>query len=1747
MEAIISENREYCHATLFNISEQFQERELLKKSEHQKNLILEAAGEGILGIDQQGVFTFVNPMSLQILGYKPEEILGKDSHLVFHHHYPDGSDYPKEKCPIEMVIISGKPSYGEEFFWRKEGTGFHVEYSCLPIMDENRESGAVLTFRDITQRKQYEAELLLSEERYRSLFHNNHSVILLIDPEAGLIIDANNAACNFYGWSHDCLCKKSISDITDSSSLNRLEAKDLFREGNEKRNLFRHRLSDGQIRDVEVFFSPIELKLIKLLYYQVNDVTDQKQIEDALQLSEEKYALAFQLAPYAITFTSLDDGKFKEVNSAFLSLTGYSKEDLLAESVNGFIIWADINDLSSLVSCLLDGKEVSGKEFVFRKKNGDNFTGLFSARIIHIEKKPYLYSSIEDISLRKESERALINAKERTEHSEGKFRQIIQSQAEGIGFVNQDEVFEFANPASEKIFETETGSLIGASLYDFLIEGEIELINKQTRKRKKGIADNYELQILTRKGNFRTIHVSATPKFDDNDDYLGAYGVFTDITERKKAERQIKEKSAILTNLLINLQEGILLEDSERRILLTNQLFCSMFGIPLQPEDLIGADCSDSAEQSKALFKDQDRFIRDIHKILTKKKAVFNDELELVDGRFFERDYIPTYIEGIYNGHLWKYRDITQRKNSSIFLQRSEERFRQVVEQSLEVVWEVDSAGVYTYVSPLSKAVYGHTPEEMIGHMSFYDQYPVEHREKLRETAFGVFGRKECFTGFVNPIIRSDGKKVILSTNGMPLIDKDGILTGYRGLDADITERIISEEKLMQQNDRLNAIIRAMPDLIFIFDKKGTYIEFYCSQPEKLLVPEHQIIGANIGKIFDQETTAFHLQKINDCITHNSLITYEYSAITAGALTYFESRLAPLGKDRVLAFIRDISGQKQAEFEIRDLNANLEYKISERTAQLADTNRSLKKEIDDRIQAEEALRIKTNELENFFSVALDLLCITDTSGNFIKVNKAWSDILGFSTTELETRKFLEFVHPDDVQSSLDSLSRLSEQKPVYNLIIRIKSKDGNYHFVEWHSVPVGKIVYAAARDITQRKRAEDFEYELLQLSPKLTGISPSGINSALSLALSRIGRFLDADRAYIFEYDPLNHSMSNTHEWCNEGIFSGKENLQNLKSTDFRLFEEILQKHEIILIQSVNDLPENWKAERKLLKSKGIKSMILIPMLTENDLIGFVGLDSVVDKKEYNAPEINIMKVWSSMLASLIRNQRTENLLEQTRQNYETFFNTIDDFLFVLDNDGNIIHTNNSVTNRLGFSENELYGKSVLFVHPEERREEAARIVGDMLAGTIDFCPVPLITKSGSQLPVETRVIPGFWDGKQVLFGVSKDVSKIKLSEEKFSKAFHSNSALMAISGFENGVFIDVNDTFLQTLGYTRDEVIGKTSFQVEIFSSVEVRDSIVRKIKKNELVREVELEVRTKSGTNLVGLFSAESIFVGKELCLLTVMVDITVRKQAEREISKARNEAEKANLAKSEFLSRMSHELRTPMNSILGFAQLLQMSELNTKQKTGVGYILSSGKHLLDLINEVLDISRIEAGHLSLSMEPIRLYAIIYEVIDTLSSYASENNITIGVGNMPKEELFVIADRKRLKQILLNLLNNALKYNKTGGSVNIKCERFLKPGGNIPAVRISIKDTGSGIADEDIPRLFMPFERINADKTGIEGTGLGLSVVKKLLDAMGGSIGIESEKDSGSTFWFELPEEENHAGSSDKSDGYISGFGFI
>ncbi|HMS53758.1 MAG TPA: ATP-binding protein [Fimbriimonadaceae bacterium] len=335
----------------------------------------------------------------------------------------------------------------------------------------------------------------------------------------------------------------------------------------------------------------------------------------------------------------------------------------------------------------------------------------------------------------------------------------------------------------------------------------------------------------------------------------------------------------------------------------------------------------------------------------------------------------------------------------------------------------------------------------------------------------------------------------------------------------------------------------------------------------------------------------------------------------------------------------------------------------------------------------------------------------------------------------------------------------------------------------------------------------------------------------------------------------------------------------------------------------------------------------------------------------------------------------------------------------------------------------------------------------------------------------------------------------------------------------ESGTILEANNAFLTMLGQPSATVMGHRFHDLAV--NGEDIETIMQRLRAGESISNHESKVRTACGNERLVEINANALWADSEMVHARLFVhDVTVEREAE-EAQEARERAERANLAKSEFLSRMSHELRTPMNAILGFGQLLELEDLSASQRECVDHILRGGRHLLNLINEVLNISKIEAGAMSISVEPVPVQQAIQEAVELVSPLALKRNISVETNLNLADSKCVFADRQRFNQVILNLLSNAVKYNVEGGSV---CVTIEEAGDD--RARICVTDTGPGVPATVADRLFIPFDRLGAESSGIEGTGLGLSHSRSLAEAMGGTLDLDrTHQGRGAKFYVELP----------------------
>ncbi len=475
--------------------------------------------------------------------------------------------------------------------------------------------------------------------------------------------------------------------------------------------------------------------------------------------------------------------------------------------------------------------------------------------------------------------------------------------------------------------------------------------------------------------------------------------------------------------------------------------------------------------------------------------------------------------------------------------------------------------------------------------------------------------------------------------------------------------------------------------------------------------------------------------------------------------------------------------------------------------------------------------------------------------------------------------------------------------------------------------------------------------------------------------------------------------------------------------------------------------------------------------------------------------------------------------------------------VYVTDREGRLCYVNQKLCTVSGYGAEDLLGKSYRqLLSSDYSQAFREQLWQTLFAGQIWRGELKQITCHEREFWVDTTVTPS--DGGDLYIFVQTEITSFKqteaalqLSEEKHRALLEqANDAILLVD--MDGWLIAANRRAEGLTGYPREELV---NMHMQQLVPEKVRPELLD-LHQDVLEKRCDSfhggVVLRKDGGALPVDVSCAVIESGGRRVIQSILRDITSRKMMETELIRARIAAERANRAKTEFISRISHELRTPLNAILGFGQLMQTDEmvpLADPHREGINQILNAGWHLLELIEDILNFSQIETGSLRVEPGAVSASSVLQECRDLLEPLAGERNVTLELMPVP-EHIMLLADRVRLKEILLNLGSNAIKYNKINGCVSFSA--VVESG----KVRINVSDTGIGIRPEKIRQLFEPFERLGQEDSSIQGSGLGLVIAKRLAELMGGNLGVWSEPGVGSTFWIDLKLLEKQQGRASK-----------
>src|ERR1044071_2018071 len=546
--------------------------------------------------------------------------------------------------------------------------------------------------------------------------------------------------------------------------------------------------------------------------------------------------------------------------------------------------------------------------------------------------------------------------------------------------------------------------------------------------------------------------------------------------------------------------------------------------------------------------------------------------------------------------------------------------------------------------------------------------------------------------------------------------------------------------------------------------------------------------------------------------------------------------------------------------------------------------------------------------------------------------------------------------------------------------------------------------------------------------------------------------------------------------------------------------------------------------------------------------------------------------IWANLTSSLIRSpdgrplyalgiiedisgrKEAERILQTSERRFRALIEKSSDCISLLSPNGTILYDAEPATLRnLGYSAAEIVGRTAFdFIHPDDvevTRKLFSELIGKP-GGTITI-QYRLRHKDGSWHWMEgtgTNLLGE--PAVQAIVINARDVTERKLAEEKlrqsearFSKAFHASPVPISIANLAEGRFIDVNDSFLRLMGYTREEIIGRTALDLGMWISPTDRFDFAQRLRDEGSLRNHECSFRTKVGETREGLGAAELIDIKGERCILTLIHDITDRKRFEVELAKARDEALESARVKSEFLANISHEVRTPLNGIIGMTVLLQDTQMTVEQRQCLKTIQGSADTLLNIINDILDFSKIEAGKLQFETLDFDLRGTIDNTVELLAERAHAKRIEL-VCFLPDDVPTLLrGDPGRLRQAITNLLVNGIKFTDRG-EVALRVTRESETPSHV-TVCFTVSDTGIGIAPDALPYLFQAFSQADGSTTRkYGGSGLGLAISKQLVEMMGGQIGVESTLSKGSTFWFTATfEKQPQPAQSIKSQGLLDG----
>ncbi len=1554
---------------------------------------------------------------------------------------------------------------------------------------------------EIAASNQAQQALEESKEKFALAFKTSPYAITITRPEDGMFIEVNDAFFSISGYTpEEALNNSSIGlDLwVDADDRNRV-VKVLRDGGKVVGQEFQFKKKNGEI--IIGFFSANLISINNSTYIlsSINDITERKQTEIALKQSEEKYHELFEANKDGITiFNAYPDGRlsnFLEMNESAGAMLGYTKTEL--STMNPSEIEIDVteekmgrrlNDLQT--------KGFSNFETILKHKNGSTVLVEITVLLINYNKFPALMNIVKDITEHKQSEIAL-------KESEMRFKVLFDDAPDAMLLTDPEtgKIIDANNKACS-LFKKEKHEIIGLFQYElhpsqneeqskntFIehFENTGEIHNNEPVENKICCSDGTEIPVEI---VGQAIHLNGKSLM---------LGTFRDITKRKLAEEETKKTEQHYQALIEKAPDGIALIDAEGNFKYISPSAKKMFGYML----------TDEVKGNPAEYTHPD----DLQLVLSELGKIFADPLYIptIEYRYINKQGQWHWVETTFSNLLanpsvksivLNFRDITERKQNEEKLIKSEERYAIVIDASEQGIWDWNVETNEVFYSEQWKKQIGYKDDELKNDFETWIEHLHPEEAEYCQNAVNLYLNNPIEHFILEFKFRhKDGTYRWIHNKAASLKNNEGKVIRMFGSHTDITERKQTEIALKQNEEKFrnffeNTIVGMS---ITSIDGNLTVNNAFC-----------KIVGYSETELNNLNWK--EITHLDDIELNNKII----SSILKGEKQseHWEKRY--IHKDGHIVWV-DINTAIQ-----RDDKANPLYFI---TAVIDITKRKNAEE--ELIKAKEKAEESEEKYRLLFENANEAIYIVQNE-KLVFANPACEQLTEISKDNLIGFSILDLVDVYDKENLSkhhhDLINGITQNQNSYFTIINQKGEKRhlsvNSVLINWNGLPA---TLNFATDITERKNAE------LGLKVK------------------------EKEYRNLIEFSPI--AMSIIHDWKTIYFNPAAIELFGAKTQD-----ELIGKHIYELIHP--DFHNLALENSKLLAENGFVAM------QEQK---YLKLDGTVLIVETQAKSIRFNNLPATLVVinDITERKQSEQALRESEERYKALHNASFGGIAIHDK-GKIFECNQGLSEITGYSYNELIGMDgLMLIAPESRN----LVLSNILSNYEKPYEAIGLRKNGEEFPLRLagKNIP--YKGKTFRTVEFRDITERKYLEKIHEIQYKIASAVVASDNIEQLLeFVRIQlsqltntENFFAALYNAQSNTLKKLHWvdEVDSFDEWDAASSFsgyVVKTAKALLINKQEI-AKISIEQNIPILGEPAECWLGAPLIVEKKVIGVLVIQSYKdpmaynasfgmlfeqlaqdlsvfihkttilNELKIANFHAQESDRLKSAFLANMSHEIRTPMNGILGFAELLKEPNLSGQQQQEyIRIIEKSGNRMLNIINDIVDISKIEAGLMKLDIKETNINEQIEYIYNFFKPEAEAKGLKLTFSTLlPAKESIVKTDREKVYAILTNLVKNAIKYTNVGtieigyslvdyNQVETKHDRFV--------LIFYVKDTGIGIPKDKHEAIFERF--IQADiacKMAYQGAGLGLSITKAYVEMLGGKIWVESEEEIGSTFYFTLP----------------------